>query len=197
MSKVAAEIVVSTWQNIWKLNGGPKVISVRAGNVIGGGDSAEGRLLPDLIEGFTKNTQITIKNPKSTRPWQHVIDPLIGYIMAMENLNKSNELENFNFGPIESSLTVEEIAYLAKDLWESKSEINISQANNQLESVNLSLDSDKAKKLLNWEPIWNQKQAVELTVAWWKKVLRGSINPLDCTIENIEFAQSYLQNKLK
>jgi CDP-glucose 4,6-dehydratase len=185
MSKVGAELVVSTWQKIFLLNGGPKLISARAGNVIGGGDTAQNRLLPELIESFIGKKPIVIKNPESTRPWQHVLDPLFGYIMASEYLLQSNNLENFNFGPNEDSLSVDEVTKLAKQYWGSDSKVIYNKPEVTLESINLALNSDKSNKILNWNPIWTQQEALELTINWWKKVSSNLESPLDCTINDI------------
>jgi CDP-glucose 4,6-dehydratase len=102
-SKVGTEAVVGAWQQITNTQGGPKIISVRSGNVIGGGDRSQNRLLPDLIKGFITNSSIEIRNPNSTRPWQHVLDPLSGYLLA---LAKDTQENTFNFSPSSDSLTV-------------------------------------------------------------------------------------------
>jgi S-adenosylmethionine:tRNA-ribosyltransferase-isomerase (queuine synthetase) len=93
-SKVGTEAAIGAWQQISKTQDGPKIISVRAGNVIGGGDSSQNRLLPDLIKGFITNSSVEIRNPNSTRPWQHVLDPLSGYLLALAKDTKEN---TFNF----------------------------------------------------------------------------------------------------
>jgi CDP-glucose 4,6-dehydratase len=85
-SKVGTEAVITAWQQIQKINGGPKVVSVRAGNVIGGGDFAPYRLIPDLVRGYLNESMVQIRNPKSTRPWQHVFDTTSGYILTLEKM---------------------------------------------------------------------------------------------------------------
>jgi CDP-glucose 4,6-dehydratase len=101
-SKVGAEAVVSAYQQVSKVDGGPSVVSVRAGNVIGGGDYAVNRLLPDLIRGYLNSKIVQIRNPESTRPWQHVLDPLLGYLLALESAITVKTFDSFNFGPDES-----------------------------------------------------------------------------------------------
>jgi CDP-glucose 4,6-dehydratase len=196
-SKVGAELAVSTWQNIRNIDGGPTIIAVRAGNVIGGGDTAENRLIPDLISSLFKSEKLIIKNPNSTRPWQHVLDPLVGYLMATEKAINRHDLENFNFGPSDSSLSVDKVVKISVDAWDPKSQIEIiyNEPKVNLESINLSLDSNKAKTILNWTPIWNQKEAIVLTIDWWKKYLLGNISPLDCTLSDIELAFTILRNR--
>ncbi|MBI3429249.1 MAG: CDP-glucose 4,6-dehydratase [Actinobacteria bacterium] len=92
-SKVGTEATSAAWRQIAKVSGGPKVISLRAGNVLGGGDWAENRLLPDLIRGYANGFATTVRNPQSTRPWQHVLDPLRGYILALEALVAGTSIE--------------------------------------------------------------------------------------------------------
>jgi CDP-glucose 4,6-dehydratase len=108
-SKVGAEAVVSAWQQLAKVYGGPSVVSVRAGNVIGGGDFADNRIIPDLIRGVITGDLIEIRNPESTRPWQHVLDPAKGYLMALENSLIISNYQSFNFGPNELSISVREV----------------------------------------------------------------------------------------
>jgi len=194
-SKVGAELIVSAWQNIWTLSGGPKIISVRAGNVIGGGDNAENRLMPELIDSFNNSKKIKIKNPQSTRPWQHVLDPLIGYIMASEKLITSEHLDNYNFGPKEPSLSVDEVVKLSKIFWGSDLEIVYEPTKIILESTKLSLNSEKAQKNLNWYPLWKQEEAVRLTIEWWKKVLVKNNNPFECTLNDIQAALRIMEKR--
>ena len=129
-SKVGTEAVVGAWQQITNTQGGPKIISVRAGNVIGGGDSSQNRLLPDLIKGFITNSSVEIRNPNSTRPWQHVLDPLSGYLLALAKDTKEN---TFNFSPNSESLSVKEVTKIAQQSWGGQSKVNFSEAKDSLE----------------------------------------------------------------
>jgi CDP-glucose 4,6-dehydratase len=192
-SKVGTEAAVSAWQQIAKIAGGPKVISVRAGNVIGGGDWAKDRLLPDLIRGLIAGGPIQIRNPESTRPWQHVLDPLRGYLMALEAMLGGAEFDSFNFGPDLDNLTVQQVAEIALRTWAS--EVKIEPQENSFtkgaEALMLSLNSQKAKKLLGWTPGWTQEEAVVSTIRWWGEVLKQGINPqlscqnlIEITLEN-------------
>lgn len=178
-SKVGTEAAVTAWQQISKSIGGPKVISVRAGNVIGGGDWAQDRLIPDLIRNFLAGKSSKLRNPRSTRPWQHVLDPLFGYLMAVEALIEGKEFLTLNFGPSGLSLNVKEVAEIACETWgiESKFGIDalVGEAEIEAESKFLNLDSSRAEDLLGWRPAWSQKEAVTNSIQWWKKVSSGEI----------------------
>ena len=181
-SKVGTEAVIGAWQQISKTQGGPKIISVRAGNVIGGGDSSQNRLLPDLIKGFISNSCIEIRNPKSTRPWQHALDPLSGYLLALATDSKETA---FNFSPNSKSLSVEEVTKIAQREWGSLSLINFSKIEDTLETTSLSLKSAKAKKKLNWHSVWTQEESVVSTVEWWKNVTKKRLSPSEACIKDI------------
>jgi len=189
-SKVATEAVVSAWQQISKLEHGPRVISVRAGNVIGGGDWADHRLLPDIIRGFGSKQIFSLRNPNSTRPWQHVLDPLYGYILTLEESFKLTDIESVNFGPSDESLTVSEVAKIAADHWPDKVnyEFKDFDIKENRESLVLQLDSTKARQILNWTPKWSQQESIVKTVSWWNQVLNQGLNPLDaCKLDLEEF----------
>jgi len=187
-SKVGTESAVSAWQQISNVAGGPKVVSVRAGNVIGGGDWAQSRLLPDLIRGFESKNRIKIRNPESTRPWQHVLDPLMGYLKALNEALSGKHVETFNFGPSDESLTVREVAELASATWGHTAGIDYVQTplEQNHESVNLSLDSSQARNSLNWDSKWSQAESVVATVEWWKSVLQRSETPMQACLKDID-----------
>ena len=196
-SKVGTEAVVAAWQQIAKISGGPKVISVRAGNVIGGGDLAKDRLMPDLVRGLIAGGPIQIRNPGSSRPWQHVLDPLRGYLMALEAMLNGAEFDTFNFGPLSRSLTVREVAEIASRAWPKKIDVAFSNEikTNTEEALVLSINSDKAKKNLHWSPLWTQEQAIVSTIGWWCETLEKGILPSDACQRDISiFTQSILTN---
>jgi CDP-glucose 4,6-dehydratase len=186
-SKVGTESVVAAWNNIWKINESHKICSARAGNVIGGGDFAKDRIIPDIIRGVQKNSLIEIRNPLSSRPWQHVLDPLIGYVNAAGALLNGENLGAVNFGPTEKSLSVESVVKIARE--EFADDVRFSFPNGQtqqpLESGLLDLDSSLARTLLGWEPKWNQDEAIHLTFSWWKSVLAGDISTEEACIKDI------------
>jgi CDP-glucose 4,6-dehydratase len=147
-SKVGTEAVVAAWQQIAKVSGGPRIVSVRAGNVIGGGDFARDRIIPDFVRGALSGRPVDIRNPESTRPWQHVLDPLVGYLLAIEELIFGKALEKLNFGPANSNISVLELIDIGKKFFP---EISIStdfpaNKNNFVEAGKLQLDSNLSKE---------------------------------------------------
>ena len=187
-SKVGTEAVVAAWQQISKVDSGPQVISVRAGNVIGGGDWAENRLLPDLIRGFLTNDPIQIRNPHSTRPWQHVLDPLHGYILALEASMRGSNFASMNFGPESPSLSVREVVSIASQMWRAKNPIEYLENTPRAfpEAVSLSLDSHQAQSTLGWTPRWTQEEAVQSTMQWWKQVTENPNKLKEACLRDIE-----------
>lgn len=187
-SKVGAEAAVAAWQQIRKVNGGPKVISLRAGNVIGGGDWAESRLLPDLAKGFIADQHVTLRNPESTRPWQHVLDPLRGYLMALEYLLSGGDVAALNFGPAEASLKVRNVVEVARKSWPRPTSVSFSENTSSVasEALSLQLDAHAANEILGWEMKWDQAQAVASTIHWWDQVVNNEIQPHDACMQDIE-----------
>jgi CDP-glucose 4,6-dehydratase len=191
-SKVGTESAIAAWQQIMKVQGGPPVVSVRAGNVIGGGDWAENRLLPDLIRGFISGKPIPIRNPDSTRPWQHVLDPLVGYLMGLESVLLGNELVAINFGPSEKSISVREVVEICALIWDKRGTIRFEYETNQnvIEAINLDLDSTLARSKLGWKPTWNQIESAISTTNWWKRVIYQEHSPEEACLYDIEKALS-------
>ena len=173
-SKVGAEQVINAWRSIASSTGGPVIVSLRGGNVIGGGDFAENRLLPDFVRSLISGNEIRIRNPLSTRPWQHVLDPLYGYLLALEESMSLRQNTTYNFSPEGSSLSVQEVAIIAKN---QNPKINFRfdpNLNEQImESISLSLSSDKSHQQLGWFPKWTQENAVTSTIQWWEQFLQG------------------------
>lgn len=174
-SKVGAEAVVKAWQTITAADESKAIISVRSGNVIGGGDFASERLLPDLIRSYISHESVNLRNPGSTRPWQHVLDPIAGYVMAAEAENNGKQFTAFNFGPSGASLSVAEVCEIAK------SHLHFTLATGHRpsrgnEASLLDLDSTRARDALKWRNIWSQEEAVTSTVKWWKSVLEEELS---------------------
>lgn len=167
-SKAATEQVVNAWRSISSNRGGPSVISMRAGNVIGGGDFAENRLLPDLVRAMMGNKEIVIRNPNSTRPWQHVLDPLFGYLLYIESVLNGDSQESMNFGPAGESLSVREVTQIFISGDPTLSIHFEPSSSDQLESKLLEISSDKARKLLGWESKVSQISAIKSTLEWWR-----------------------------
>lgn len=193
-SKVGTENAILAWQSIQKIYGGPQVAAVRAGNVIGGGDWAKNRIVPDLVRAFTENTSLEIRNPQSTRPWQHVLDPLHGYVLTAIALKEGKEILSLNFGPSEPSLSVGNLVSIANQTWVNKSEIIYGDGKNMVEAENLDLNSNLAWEMLNWKPLWTQEEAIIATFEWWKSVFFNQAKPLELCKKEIEFVLSQESN---
>jgi CDP-glucose 4,6-dehydratase len=196
-SKVATESVVSAWQQIAKIYGGPKIASVRAGNVIGGGDLAENRIFPDLIRGVINKKPTKVRNPNSTRPWQHVLDPLWGYVLTLAALLEGREIRSINFAPVGPSKSVKELVQIAVQIWDkvriSQDSLDDSiQREMNLESTELHLSSKFAQAQLGWSPTYTQERAIVSTINWWKSLLTLQLGASDLIFGEI---QEYLREK--
>ena len=178
-SKVGAEAAVAAWQQIQKVSGGPTVVAVRAGNVIGGGDWAENRLIPDLVRGFISGKAAEIRNPGSTRPWQHVLDPLVGYLLTIEYALEGNSISAINFAPTGVSLKVEEVVKIASAAWGDSTKIDYSNLKSikSYESSQLSLDASISRQLFGHYGSWNQTESINKSIEWWKNVLLEGKTP--------------------
>jgi CDP-glucose 4,6-dehydratase len=170
-SKVGTEAVVAAWQQISRVSKGPIVMSVRAGNVIGGGDFAENRIIPDLIRGIVNGNPVEIRNPNSTRPWQHVLDPLSGYLLALESILAGRDISSLNFGPNDENWPVKLLIDKSRNHLEGKGiqlEIKVdSSGPNNIESTALNLNSSSAHLQLNWKPLWDQEKSIFKSIDWW------------------------------
>jgi CDP-glucose 4,6-dehydratase len=189
-SKVGTEAVVAAWQQISRISSGPKVVAVRAGNVIGGGDFAENRIIPDLIRGLINEKPVEIRSPNSTRPWQHVLDPISGYLCAIENALNGGHLPSLNFGPISENWPVKILVSQIRSHLEHKGiklEIVVdSSSDKNIESTALNLNSSSAQTQLNWRPLWDQEKAIVKTIDWWCDLIFKNESASRLTIENIK-----------
>jgi len=185
-SKVAAEAAIAAWQNMSVLEGKFPILSLRAGNVIGGGDLSDNRLMPDVVRHMYFNIGLQVRNPLSTRPWQHVLDPLVGYLLAINRALTSQTSEAYNFAYNEKSLSVGEVLEYVNEYTplSFKTNKNSSREVQHMESLYLDLDSSKASKELGWEPKWNQQSAIFQTLEWWKSVMNGELSSEEaCQLE--------------
>jgi len=176
-SKAAAEMVFFGYLNtFFQKEGCFGVASVRAGNVIGGGDWAEDRIVPDCIKSLQANKPIILRNPDSTRPWQHVLEPLSGYLTLAVKLfsNPGKYSGSWNFGPRSTAVnTVHDLAQRIVKKWGS-GEIQIESLENAPhEATLLHLNCDKAYFMLDWRPRWGFEQAVEETALWYKEIFHN------------------------
>jgi CDP-glucose 4,6-dehydratase len=188
-SKVGTESVVTAWREISMNRGGPQIFSLRAGNVIGGGDRARNRLLPDIVSSKLSGNPLEVRNPKSTRPWQHVLDPLHGYLMALEKSLSKQIAPAYNFGPTSKSLTVDNVVSIANNTWGDSLLVHNphDSKKNNYEAGELVIDASLSSKELNWRPRWSQEDAVKSTVNWWRQVSEGTLTPYQACVQNIEF----------
>lgn len=194
-SKGCVEIMSSSYRRSF-LKEGYAMATARAGNVIGGGDWSADRLVPDCIKSIINSEKINIRNPESTRPWQHVLEPLSGYLrlgqLLMEEGGKYSE--GFNFGPkLTDIIPVKEIAELIVKNYGSGT-INIEKKDTLHEANLLMLDIDKAKSTLGWTPTYNIYQAIEKTVEWYKEFYKGG-DILQFTFAQIKDFEKNMINK--
>ena len=188
-SKSIADIATQSWVASFK--GQPTVIA-RAGNVIGGGDFNKERLIPELVTSFLENKPPVVRYPNMVRPWQHVLDPLFGYVLLLEASLKNDVKNSFNFGPTDASLNVQEVVEIAKLAWPEKIQYQIFSDGTELESEKLQLNSDLARTDLNWKPVWSQRDSITSTIKWWKKVISNEDSALNACISDIEIlGESY------
>ena len=181
MSKAAAELVAESWRRSYFDNHpcGSSVTSVRAGNVIGGGDYSLDRLVPDCVRAALADQHLVIRNPKATRPWKHVLDCLHGYLVVAarvpsireaHTLCDARELESFNLGPVDPhDHPVAEVARSFFAAWPQETPgVQIVPAEKEMaEAGYLSVSIEKAQRLLQWQPIWNFSTAIAKTVQWY------------------------------
>ena len=175
-SKGAAELLISSYRNSYfpqdKYSDHKTAIaSARAGNVIGGGDWAEDRLIPDIIRAFQNNKEVVIRNSKSTRPWQHVLEPLSGYLKLAEQLEKNGDqyAEAWNFGPAEiDARPVQWIVEKMAKLWGENANWINDKSEHPHEANYLKLDCSKAHMKLNWYPRWDISETLLRIVEWHK-----------------------------
>jgi CDP-glucose 4,6-dehydratase len=182
-SKAAQELVIAAFRDSILAARGIAVASVRAGNVIGGGDRAPDRLVPNLIRAAESGEPMEIRAPGALRPWQHVLDPLEGYLLLAERMNDDPTLATaFNFGPREAPRTVGWIAEHVQGLWPGGLDLRLAEGETRHERAIPSVDSTRARTRLGWDPPWDLAAALEQTVDWELARLEGR----DISLEQIE-----------
>lgn len=182
MSKAGTELVVESWRSsFFPVEALPHhqiaLASARAGNVIGGGDWAADRLVPDLIGALRRGRPVTLRNPHAVRPWQHVLEPLGGYLLlgaALLGPDAAAACDAFNFGPnADSTVPVLRLAELAVRAWGHGQVVSLAEAQGPHEAGLLRLSSDRAFARLGWTPRWTLAEAVQHTVAWYRAQASG------------------------
>lgn len=193
-SKACSEILTNSFRQSFFENtrNTVRISTIRAGNVIGGGDWAEDRLIPDCIKHFEKKEKILIRNPKAIRPWQHVFEPILGMLALAENMEKHSKgfNESWNIGPNHTDITVAEVVEkiikkLGTGKWEQFPDKNTSVH----EAGILKLDSTKIKEKLNWKQILSLDEAIEFTIDWYNEFIKKNENMFEFSINQI---QNYL-----
>ena len=176
-SKGCAELVVDAYLRSFfePLPAGPRLGSARAGNVIGGGDWGQDRLIPDIMRGALGSEPIAVRNPEAVRPWQHVLNPLSGYLRLAEALTSARELQGgWNFGPaLDDARPVRWIADRLTQLWPAPLEWELDLGPHPHEAHFLALDSTKAREQLQWTPTWDLEQALRGIVGWYDALRDG------------------------
>jgi CDP-glucose 4,6-dehydratase len=168
-SKACAELVTAAYRDsFFSEPGAPRLGSARAGNVIGGGDWGEDRLLPDIVRAVQAGEAVRVRNPAAVRPWQHVLNPLSGYLRLAEQLCDDAEAARaWNFGPSEADArTVRWVVERLGVLWDGAFKWELDESPNPPEAGHLSLDSSAAQRELGWQPAWNLEQALARVVEW-------------------------------
>ena len=198
-SKAAAELAIASWRRSFC---GPgthqtphlKIATARAGNVIGGGDWAEARIVPDAMRALASGQPISLRSPEATRPWQHVLEPLGGYLLLAERLaatgggSENAYATAFNFGPaLEANRSVRELVEAVLQHWPGSWQ-DLSDPAAPHEAGRLHLQIDKAHHQLNWRPRWDFATTVARTVAWYQSVHKGAA-ALDCCLGDLEAYQ--------
>lgn len=186
-SKGCSELVTSAYRQSFFANGQIAVASARAGNVIGGGDWATDRLVPDILRSFSAGVPVSIRSPESTRPWQHVLEPLSGYLVLAESLYSHGQkfAQGWNFGPRDDD--VMPVSWIVKKMaeeWGHEAGWKIDGNPQPHEAKYLKLDISRAKAALGWSPKWNLSQALSKIIYWQQGWIKGE-NMQKLTLQQI------------
>ena len=198
-SKASTELVTESYiKSFSKTNTDmPLISSARAGNVVGGGDWTENRIIKDAVVAASKDKKVLIRNPNSSRPWQHVLEPLSGYLLLGQHLHQRNFdiVGSWNFGPaLSANLTVKDLVQLMGEQWDKVvGECHI-DSNAKHEAQSLMIDSTKARSVLGWKPIWDIKKTVQYTIEWYRMYLEENFVITDEQIKR--YLNTAKENKL-
>jgi len=197
-SKGSAELIVASYRKSFfdsKNNNNDNVCisSVRAGNVIGGGDWAKNRIVPDCIQSLKNNQPILVRNPNSSRPWQYVLEPISGILKLATKMwnNPSDYNEAWNFGPNhKNKILVKELVSQILESWGDGKWSDISESKGEYEAGTLMVDSTKAMKLLEWKPVYSLDESISETITWYRENENKTSDMKDFTLDQI---QKYVQ----
>ena len=197
-SKASAEIIFKSYFHSYlKEKKNITIASVRAGNVIGGGDWSKDRIIPDCVKNWILKKKLYIRNPNFIRPWQHVLDVINGYILLAQIISKTKKFngESFNFGPEKNSLkTVKELCKIFKSYWIGPSQIYNKNKKQFLETKTLALSIVKAKKFLGWKPFLNLNRSLNLTANWYNKYYKN-FDVFDVYMDQIKYFKNLCKIK--
>jgi len=194
-SKAAVEIVCDSYRQSYfpperLADHQIALATVRAGNVIGGGDFAPDRIIPDIFRSIVANNAVILRNPQATRPWQHVLEPLFGYLLLAQVMLETHNpvfCSAFNFGPEESDTsTVREVVDLFLSIWPQTCSVPVVHPQELHETCVLKLNAKKSRDLLGWKPVWNTSQAIEKTAMWYHDYYCGGIMGPSRSVADIE-----------
>ncbi len=190
-SKGCSELITAAYRRSFLAEAGVAVATARAGNVIGGGDWAASRLLPDILRAINEERPVVIRNPRATRPWQHVLEPLNGYLILAQKLHEDGlkYAEGWNFGP--SSEDAKPVQWIVEQLihqWGGGANWVLDDNTHPHEAHYLKLDCANAQSRLNWHPQWTLIQALEHIIAWHKAHQRG-VNMQEFSLKQIAYFQ--------
>ena len=199
-SKGAAELVIRSHVNsFFPVDGSVRIAVGRAGNVIGGGDWSKDRIVPDCVRSWAKQETVHLRNPQATRPWQHVLEPLSGYLTLAKGLHEKVDLhgEPFNFGPIAyQNNSVKELVQEMSKYWEQVKWNNASdKGKKHYESALLKLNCDKAQFHLDWQGVLSFKETVRMTAEWYRSYYDDSSTICGKTFSQIKEYESFAYNK--
>lgn len=196
-SKACTELVCAAYRQSFLAAAGIHLATARAGNVIGGGDWAANRLVPDLLRDFAAGRTAQLRNPRAVRPWQHVLEPLAGYLMLAEAGHGSADFaQAWNFGPEAADcVSTGCVADLLAEAWGDAAAWQHVASDFPHEAGLLSLDADAAKKILKWRPIWSLKEAIRQTAAWHRAWLAGADMHAVCLAQIAEYEQQREQQQ--
>jgi CDP-glucose 4,6-dehydratase len=196
-SKAASELIIDSYRKSYMTAQGINVASARAGNVIGGGDWATDRLIPDAIRAWCGKLSLDLRNPDSIRPWQHVLEPLRAYIILAQKLVADSQSAcAYNFGPdFAEAASVRQVIELAQRTWGDHSTVHWGQSESHLHEAGiLRLDTSKSQNELGIRPVWDINLAVEKTVDWYNKQNLGADAMILCDSDINDF-ESFARNK--
>jgi CDP-glucose 4,6-dehydratase len=193
-SKACAELVSTSYRRSFLTSdSSPGLASARAGNVYGGGDWAVDRVVPDCIRAFARGEQVVLRRPEATRPWQHVLDALRGYLLLAERLTERRDVFSsaFNFGPPSgASASVGDLVAGLAERWGGDASWRLAGGHHPHEATTLRLDSDKAARTLDWRPLIPLAEGLNLTVDWYRQFISGASDMTETSLSQIRFLES-------